>query len=120
MMYRTIAALLMLAASCLAAPAAEMRCGWLENPTPGNWWLTDRDGSWTLATQGDDYRDEVMDKVPPFDEAQYVATNGNYGYGCACLSVDVDKVETRIVRVHSGKTIPLTKCEADKTLKRVE
>ena len=26
--------------------------GWLQNPTPGNWWLVDRDGEWTIGTQG--------------------------------------------------------------------
>ncbi|MFN3498292.1 MAG: DUF4087 domain-containing protein, partial [Pannonibacter indicus] len=39
------------AASLLAAPASaapENRCGWIVNPTPGNWWLTDRDGDWIL------------------------------------------------------------------------
>lgn len=102
------------------AVAAENRCGWLENPTPGNWWLTDKDASWTLMTQGEESRDEVMDNLPPFDETQYVASNGNYGYGCACLKVDVDRADERIVRVYSGKTIPLSRCENDKSLKRVE
>lgn len=102
------------------AGAAENRCGWLVNPTPGNWWLTDKDASWTLMTQGEEARDEVMENLPPFDETQYVAANGNYGYGCACLSVDADKSAGRIVRVYSGKTIPLARCENDKSLKRVE
>ncbi len=110
---------LMIAAAGSAA-AAENRCGWLENPTPGNWWLTDKDGSWTLMAQGEEYRESVMDQVPPFDEKQYVATNGNYGYGCACLSVDVDKAEGRIARVYSGKIIPLSRCEKDRSLKRTD
>jgi hypothetical protein len=35
-----------LAFALLAYPAAarEQRCGWLVNPTPGNWWLIDRQG----------------------------------------------------------------------------
>jgi len=120
MIHRTCVALLLVIVSSVFASAAETRCGWLENPTPGNWWLTDRDGSWTLMTQGEDYREEVMDNVPPFNDAQYVATNGNYGYGCACLSVDVDKADGRIVKVYSGKAISLNKCEADRSLKRPE
>ena len=34
------------------ALAAEKRCGWVVNPTPGNWWLTDSQGDWVLAFQG--------------------------------------------------------------------
>ena len=43
-----------LSAGCaIASPeAAERRCGWLQNPTPSNWWLEDKDGVWVLATQG--------------------------------------------------------------------
>ena len=120
MIHRACVALLLLAGLCVAASAAETRCGWLENPTPANWWLTDKDGSWTLMTQGEDYREHVMDNLPPFDEAQFVATNGNYGYGCACLSVDVDKANERIMSVYSGKIIPLSRCENDSSLKRAE
>jgi hypothetical protein len=40
-------------ASLAAVPAlAERRCGWLENPTPANYCLTDRDGEWTIGVQG--------------------------------------------------------------------
>lgn len=114
------AAVLLLAVLTAPAQAAETRCGWLENPTPGNWWLTDKDASWTLATQGIEAPDAVMLNLPAFDDDEYVATNGNYGYGCACLSVDVDKAEERIVRVHSGRTIPLSRCEGDKALPAVQ
>jgi hypothetical protein len=108
------AALLTLALA--PAQAAESRCGWLVNPTPGNWWLTDKDATWILATQGIEAPDEVMMNVPEFDENEYVATNGNYGYGCACLSVDVDVAGERIVNVYGGKTLPLSRCESDEAL----
>ena len=39
-------ALILILAGLATASAAENRCGWLVNPTPGNWWLTDRDGTW--------------------------------------------------------------------------
>jgi hypothetical protein len=42
----------------LPANAAETRCGWLQNPTPANWWLTDRDGTWTISAQGDIKQEE--------------------------------------------------------------
>jgi hypothetical protein len=99
-----------------ATKAAENRCGWLVNPTPGNYWLTDRDGTWTLATQGIESSDEVMLNLPDFDEDEYVASNGNYGYGCACISVDVDKADGRVIRTYGGKILPLSRCEADSTL----
>src|SRR5690349_18304425 len=28
------------------------RCGWVDNPTPSNWWLVDRDGEWEIGLQG--------------------------------------------------------------------
>ncbi|MGL5194038.1 MAG: DUF4087 domain-containing protein, partial [Chroococcales cyanobacterium] len=31
---------LALIATTLPATATELRCGWLHNPTPANWWLT--------------------------------------------------------------------------------
>ena len=31
---------------------AVQRCGWWDNPSPGNVWLTDRQGQWTIAIQG--------------------------------------------------------------------
>ncbi|MBL7685903.1 MAG: DUF4087 domain-containing protein, partial [Deltaproteobacteria bacterium] len=30
----------------------ETRCGWIDNPTPANWDLTDRDRTWTIGVQG--------------------------------------------------------------------
>src|SRR4051794_7098625 len=38
--------------SSSAASITDRRCGWLSNPTPGNWWLFDGHGEWILATQG--------------------------------------------------------------------
>ncbi|MES2340837.1 MAG: DUF4087 domain-containing protein, partial [Pseudomonadota bacterium] len=29
-------------------PVGELRCGWLQNPSPGNWWLFDNAGEWTV------------------------------------------------------------------------
>jgi hypothetical protein len=36
------------------ASALERRCGWLDNPSPANWWLVDKDGTWILMEQGGD------------------------------------------------------------------
>lgn len=47
----------------LPAIAAEQRCGWLDNPTPANLWLRDRDGQWTLSEQGL-YEGPGIDNLP--------------------------------------------------------
>src|SRR5690348_8019506 len=60
------------------------RCGWFYNPTPGNAWLFDRDGEWTIGVQGGPQADGDW---PNFRE-QWVETNGGYGYGCGCFSVN--------------------------------
>ena len=46
---------------------------------------------------------------------EYVDKGNGHGHGCACLTVDTDHKE-KIIRVYSGKTVPLARCEADKTL----
>lgn len=93
----------------------ENRCGWYENPTPGNHWLTDKDGTWIIGAQGGFQADG--DYPPAFSDAQWVKTNINYGYGCACLRVQTDKQEKRILKVVSATARPLSACRKDKALK---
>ncbi len=93
----------------------ENRCGWYENPTPGNHWLTDKDGEWMIGTQGAEQADG--DYPPEFSDDQWVKTNVNYGYGCACLRVETDKKEMRITKVVSATARPLSACRNDKALK---
>ncbi|SMG02788.1 DUF4087 domain-containing protein [Burkholderia singularis] len=95
--------------------AAEIRCGWLENPTPGNWWLTDRHGSWTLSVMGGPEA-EGMDRLPDIAGDQYVQTNGHHGYGCACLTVVSHKRTQRIVKVLKARQLPLSACRRDERL----
>ncbi|SIQ17654.1 Protein of unknown function [Rhizobium sp. RU20A] len=102
------------------AAAAENRCGYIENPTPGNWWLTDADASWTIGTQGSDAYPDGFDLVPDISAGDYRATNGNYGYACACMSVDTDRADERITAIYSFKQIPLSRCEKDPALNRPE
>jgi len=98
--------------------AAELRCGWLENPTPANWWLNDREGSWTISAQGGySVSDKSMDNLPKLNDNEYVRTNGNYGYACACLSVTTDKKNERILTIHKkGKQVLLKKCLEDRSI----
>ncbi|MDO1584428.1 DUF4087 domain-containing protein [Rhizobium oryzicola] len=98
------------------ALAAENRCGWVQNPTPGNYWLDDREGSWTIMTQGSDVEPKGVDKMPDFSAGEFVKTNGYYGYACTCMSVETDKRARRITEIISVKQLPLAKCKGDKSL----
>lgn len=112
---RLIAVIALACAMSLPAQAApERRCGWLDNPTPGNWWLTDRDGQWVLSTQG---REPVpgMDAIPDMTRHGWVATNGSYGRGCACLTLDTAPGR-RVLRVLAADPLPLARCRSDRAL----
>ena len=98
----------------LSAISAEKRCGWLENPTPGNLWLIDADSEWTISTQGVEFAtDETIDNLPEIDQKEFVRTNGNYGFSCACLSVKTDMEKSKILTVYSGKQLLLKECLED-------
>jgi hypothetical protein len=101
-----------------AAPRPAPRCGWIANPTPANWWLTDRSGEWLIGVQGG-YQAPGLDNVPDLTERQWVVTNGSsYGYGCACVSGTFDARRKRVARIDSIRQQPLAVCRADRRLKR--
>ncbi|WEN16922.1 DUF4087 domain-containing protein [Rhodanobacter sp. AS-Z3] len=91
----------------------QQRCGWFENPTPGNATLTDRDGEWEIASQGGHQADGDW---PEFTDAQWVETNGHYGYGCACLSVRSDPQTHAILSIAKATARPLAICRRDQSL----
>lgn len=92
------------------------RCGWVSNPTPGNWYLSDSDGDWTLATQGSDEEAKGMDVIGDISAGDYKATNGNYGYACGCMKVRDDPSSMRILEVMSFRQSRLAKCANDPKL----
>ncbi|HDM8062585.1 DUF4087 domain-containing protein [Vibrio harveyi] len=103
--------------STLAATAEETRCGWLENPSPANMWLIDRDGSWDISVQGtsnalDDKSMELLYQATA-NENEFVRTNRNYGFSCACLTVDVDEETNSITTIYKSKQLPLKQCLED-------
>lgn len=117
-----LALLLPLGAAAIAAPHAATpargkRCGWIHNPTPGNWWLTDRDGEWEIGVQGG-YQAPGMDRIPDLTESRWVATNGGYGHGCACITADVNPRTGRVTRIYSVRQQSLAVCRADRKLPR--
>ena len=103
--------------SALTATAEETRCGWLENPSPANMWLIDRDGSWDISVQGtsnalDDKSMELLYQATA-NENEFVRTNRNYGFSCACLTVDVDEEQNSITTIYKSKQLPLKQCLED-------
>ncbi len=107
------------AALAAAAPGgSERRCGWVQNPTPGNWSLIDRDGEWIMGAQGG-YQAPGMDEMPDMTTAGWVEVNGHYGYGCGCMDVATDRRTQRITRVFSARPVPLRQCRADRRLPRL-
>jgi hypothetical protein len=98
--------------------SAERRCGWLINLQRGDWSLIDADRTWILARHDDANADTmaVMDMVPAFDPAEFVATGEYYGYGCACLTVIIDGAQGRVTAIASSKRLPLAICRTDPAL----
>lgn len=109
------------AATALASsppPDAVTRCGWFDNPTPGNATLTDRDGEWTVGQQGGH---QAVGDWPKFKAGQWVRTGaGSAGYGCVCLKVKADAALQAISVIVSSRTQSLGVCRKDKALHGLE
>lgn len=120
--YICICAVLLVFTAAVPAVASTMekRCGWWDNPSPGNVSLLDWAGEWVLSVQGNYSADFIA--TPEFDaddETQYVRTgNATYGYGCACLTGQVDKKEKRFESVTAAEVLPLAKCRVDQKVKK--
>ena len=95
--------------------AFETRCGWFSNPTPANAWLYDREAEWTISVQGGH---EAEGDWPEFKPSQWVSTNGNYGYGCACLEVRVNKRTHEVLEIKSARPKAIAQCRRDAALKK--
>ena len=99
------------------APAGyENVCGWLANPTPGNWWITDREHEYTIATQGGPSAPGWDDVSYDPSAHQFVRTNGSYGYGCACAQIRVDHRAGTVLAIRDITARPLAACRADRRL----
>lgn len=95
----------------------ETRCGWFENPTPANAWLVDKDNEWIIGLQGGYQADGDWPDIP---DRQWIKTNVNYGYGCACVRASFDRRSKRVIRILSSRPRPLSACRRDPALKRKE
>ena len=123
-----IATLLLIAVICSTAHSIvpdealptdfETRCGWLDNPTPANTWLYDRDGQWIIGVQGG-YQLEGDWALPNFKPREWVSTNvGSYGFGCACLRLRVNKQTHEVLEIKSSRARSLATCRHDPSLKK--
>jgi hypothetical protein len=99
----------------LSVEKSERRCGWFSNPTPSNASLYDRDGEWIISVQGGHQADGDW---PDFGPRQWIETNVHYGYGCACLQLQVNRSTHRVIAIESSKARPLSVCRNDRKLKR--
>jgi hypothetical protein len=92
--------------------ATQTRCGWLDNPTPANWWLVDRDATWIIGVQGG-YQADGIDRIPDFGSKWKVTNAGSHGYGCACLRVKVDAPHKQVLTIEAVSVLPLQRCQHD-------
>lgn len=104
-----------LLAFSFSSVGSEVRCGWLQNPSPANQWLSDKDGTWDISIQGR-FISSGIENLKDFPDKMFVKTNGNYGYGCACIRGDVDRDKKKVIKIYSSKILPLSRCQGDRTL----
>jgi hypothetical protein len=110
----------------IAVPAAaETRCGWYHNPTPGNVFLEDADGQWWFSSQGSAPVAGFEDAyTPAFDNRLRIDYAGQvtqrYGYSCACAegTFDGSRPQDNVLSIRSLTEIPLARCEQDPALPR--
>jgi hypothetical protein len=93
----------------------ETRCGWFSNPTPANASLYDSQREWIISVQGG-Y--EAEGDWPDIPEKEWVTTNVNYGYGCACLRVTTNHNNGKVIKIVSSSARPLSACRRDRALKK--
>jgi len=96
---------------------ATTRCGWFQNPTPGNAWLTDKDAQWIIGVQGGH---QAEGDWPEFNGQHWVSTNRSYGYGCACMKLVADAQSREVQRIVSSTVRPLKACRQDPSLPKPE
>lgn len=97
----------------------EERCGWFDNPSPGNAWLHDKDGEWTVAIQGD--HQAKGDWPPRFKAGEWIRSgNASYGFGCACLTGKFNSDERNVLEITGSRSKPLSVCRGDRGIAPVE
>ena len=116
---------LAMAATSAVAQNTERRCGWVDNPTPANWWILDRHDDWELSRQGgssmsssNGFWDLPDDAFHFGDDWVHFNDFNGYGYGYGC--VDGHFVDGFAVSVEAMELLPLARCEMDPALPQRE
>lgn len=105
------------ATAASAQPGTENRCGWYENPSPANHWLTDRDRQWLIGAQGG-YQARGIGLIGEAPQSRWLrAGPSSYGRGCVCARVRTDRRNSQITRIHSWSYAPLSQCRGDRRLR---
>ena len=100
----------------VASPAVSTRCGWFDNPSPGNADLID--GTWSVAQQGGHQAEGAW---PSFAAKHWIRTGvGSYGYSCICLTGRFDAGSQTVVAIARSRPRPPSACRADKALRGLE
>jgi Protein of unknown function (DUF4087) len=101
-----------------ATGPAKLRCGWWDNPTPGNVFFTDRDGDWTFAMQAM-YEAEGRFWVD-YKPAEGAPRGASHEHVCVCGRMQLDP-DSRLARsVTDLHARPLKACRTDPALKGKE
>lgn len=106
---------LALALANAASAETELRCGWLDNPTPANWWLVDADGEWTISIQGQGEFSNFFD-VAPTGPYEREGLHPSYGWSCACIEGVFDPETRRLTQTLAVRNLPLSQCREDPAL----
>ena len=97
----------------------ETRCGWFDNPSPGNFFLTDADSDWVIALQGGPGV-QGFDTLPESSfnfGGDWVSYNGSYGFGCACIEGDFGHPRTgKIYEIFDLEPLAMSRCTLDRNL----
>ena len=108
-----IVALSVISAAPALAAEPQTRCGWVDNETPGNFTLLDRDGAWVIAAQGG-YQAKGFDTLPDLSEKEFAELNAPHGYSCDCLKVTVDARRHRIAKIFGVTLRTIKDCQDDR------
>ena len=95
------------------AAVAEQRCGWVENPTPANYFFVDEEETWTLALQGG-YQAPGMQNLPELT----LVNEGTGRAACACLDLVVSQEKRRVEEVVAATSKPIAECQNNAALPR--
>lgn len=99
---------LVLTTACQAKDKTIKECGWFVNPVPNEVTFITKSESWIISQQG---AHEAAGDWPEFSDKEWMANNsGFHGYGCACMTLQVDPATHLVLQIKSAKSKSLNYC----------